>query len=508
MQIMRYFALAIGVAAVAANAQTTNAISTKSLTLNDCIQLALQHNFDVRIERVNPEIARYNVSLAYAGYDPSFDLTGTHSDSTSPGGLDAQNRPFQPTSSKSDAFNVGINGQLPIDSGLTYSLAGNITQTSGDSTQFTTNGIPFLVPFQSTRGSASLGLRQPLLKNLWTDAVRLNVEVSKNQLKYSEWGLRGRIMSIVTSVETTYDDLIAARENVVVQEKALQLAEQLRAENKKKVEVGALAPLDEKQAESQVAARRADLLAAQHALDIQENLLKGLVSDEFSDWQRVTVQPAESLSAVPQILSLQASWLNGMTLRPDLEQARLDLDRQGINLKYSHNQLFPQLDLIGTFGRAGNASQYSGVFSGISEASGPFYSLGAEFRIPLGNQAARSSYKVAKALKAQLVLRLKKLEQDIMLAIDDAVKLAQTNLQRVDATKEARSYAEAALDAEQKKLENGKSTSFVVLQLQRDLTAARSAEIQALADYNKALAQLALAEGTTLERHSIHLDVK
>ena len=95
-----------------------------------------------------------------------------------------------------------------------------------------------------------------------------------------------------------------------------------------------------------------------------------------------------------------------------------------------------------------------------------------------------------------------------MLQIEDTVRLAQTNFERVGATKEARQFAEAALQAEQTKLENGKSTSFFVLQLQRDLTGARTAEIQALADYNKALAQLALAEGSVFERNNLHLKIK
>ena len=103
---------------------------------------------------------------------------------------------------------------------------------------------------------------------------------------------------------------------------------------------------------------------------------------------------------------------------------------------------------------------------------------------------------------------MKKIEQDIMIQIDNAIKLAQSNYERIAATKKAREYAEAALDAEQKKLENGKSTSFFVLQLQRDLTAARSAEIRALADYNKSLSTLSKSEGTTLEKANIGLEFK
>ena len=138
----------------------------------------------------------------------------------------------------------------------------------------------------------------------------------------------------------------------------------------------------------------------------------------------------------------------------------------------------------------------------------PFWSGGAQLTFPLGNTGARNNYKLAKATKDQIVLQLKQLEQTVMIQIENAIAVARTSFQRVDATREARLYAEAALDAEQKKLESGKSTSFVVLQLQKDLTAARSAEIRALADYNEALAQLSFQEGSTLERRRVTLQGK
>ena len=128
--------------------------------------------------------------------------------------------------------------------------------------------------------------------------------------------------------------------------------------------------------------------------------------------------------------------------------------------------------------------------------------------MPRGNTSARNNYKAAQATKAQMALQLKQLEQTVLVRIENAIAVATTSFERVKATKNASDFAEAALDAEQKKLQNGKSTSFQVLQLQRDLTAARSAEIRALADYNIALTQLALNEGTTLERRKITLDVK
>ena len=128
--------------------------------------------------------------------------------------------------------------------------------------------------------------------------------------------------------------------------------------------------------------------------------------------------------------------------------------------------------------------------------------------IPLGNGNARYNLKSGKAEEKQLLLRLKQQELRIMAQIEDAVKLAETNFERIKATKQSRLFAETALEAEQKRLENARGSSFVVLQLQRELTAARSAEVQALAEYNRALAQLAFSEGTTLERHKLNLEVK
>jgi len=196
------------------------------------------------------------------------------------------------------------------------------------------------------------------------------------------------------------------------------------------------------------------------------------------------------------------------SLRPDLLQAKLSLEKQGYVVRFQKNQLFPQLDLFGTYGFNASSSEYSGAFDQFQRGNSPFYSAGAQVTVPMGNTAARNNYKAAKANKAQIALQLKQLQQTVLVQIENAIAVAVTSFERVKATKEASRYAQEALEAEQKKLENGKSTNFEVLQLQKNLTAARSAEIRALADYNIALAELALNEGTTLERRHVTLEVK
>ena len=499
---MKLFRVLLFVGVTTAAVAQTNAPQSQVISLQDCVQQALENNLDLKIQRYNPVLSAYSVKSSQAGYDPGFSFSAQHNYNKSAGNSFDQNTglPRPGSVSESDSLNSGLNGLLPW--GMDYSLSGSFSESYG-----TSSGNRF----DTGRGSVSANLTQPLLKNFWIDSTRLSIHVAKISLRQSELGLRNSIMNITTSTENAYYDLIAAIENVKVRQKALELAERLLSENKKRVQVGALAPLDEKQAESQVASARADLVSARQSLASQQNILKSLLTDDYVQLHNIELRPVESLTAPVENFDLQQSWNNGMTLRPDLQQAKLDLERQGIQLKYDRNQLFPELDVFGSYGYGAggvNTVSFSDAFADIASRDLPSYSYGVSVSIPLSNRRARYNYKSSKLSVEQALLTLKKLEQSILTQIDNAVIAARASYERVDATRAAREYAEAALEAEQKKLESGKSTSFFVLQLQRDLTAAQSSEIGALADYNKALANLALSEGTTLERRNVVVEVK
>lgn len=484
----------------------TAAQHTRSMSLTDCVQEALAQNLDVQIERINPQIARSNLRGAYGAYDPTLDLAGTHDYRLSGGGVNPDLQfVFPSTERDSDMISAGIGGILPW--GLTYELGGSLTEVTSLTLS---NGVP-IGRTDQTSGGLGLRLEQPLLKNFLVDGTRLRIAVSKNRLKFSEMGFRAKVMDVVTSVERAYYDLIAARENVKVQEKALQLAQQLLSENKKRVEVGTMAPLDEKQAESQVAGSRADMLSAQQALSAAENALRLLLSENYRDIHDVTIEPTEQLAAPAQEFNIQASWTKGLAQRPDFLQARLNTEQSELQMKFDRNQLLPALSLTGGYGHgAGGAliREFSDGLDDFARGDKPNYSFGAKMSLPLSNRAARNTYRASKLTLEQLKLALKQIEQGILAEIDNNVTTARVSYERVTARRESRLYAEAALDAERKKLENGKSTSFVVLQLQKDLTAARSAEIGALADYNKSLADLARSEGSTLDRRAINLQIQ
>jgi outer membrane protein TolC len=493
-------------AATAPAVFATDTAAPRPLALQECVEMALKKNLELRIERVNPQFALFNLAAARAGYEPSLSLSGQHDHNESGSRLLSGGFAIPGSTTDSDSFGGSLGGLTPW--GMTYDLRGNANEQYGNSFGFDANTNLITSAFDSSQSSVAIDVVQPLLKNFWIDGTRLNIAVAKNRVKYSELGLKARIIDIVTRVELAYYDLEFGHESVKVQQQALELAQRLREENKKRVEVGALAPLDEKQSEAEVAARQADLIAAQRNLELLENILKQLLNDDFASWSAERIEPVDSLSGERQLFNLQDSWAKGLAGRPEYRQATLDVEREGIQLKYDHNQLYPQLDVFGTFGYNGSGREFSDSLDEVNQRDRAFYTYGGKITIPLGNGAARNRYKSTKAGREQSLLLLKKLEQDIMIGIDNAIKLAQSNYERIEATRKAREYAEAALSAEQKKLENGKSTSFIVLSLQRDLTAAQSTEISALVQYKRALAQVAQAEGSTLERRKIDLSVK
>jgi outer membrane protein TolC len=504
MKSSRIFSFFFFTAFVAAAQTSTNTVVSRAMSLPDCIQQALQQNFDVQIQRYNPQISLYDLRMAYSGYDPAFSISGKHNYDVSPSSfnLSITNR-TPPTVYNENSFNSGINGVLP--SGLQYDFSGNIAEQYGNS------GLPF----DSSFGSIGVTLTQPLLKNFWIDTTRLNIRVAKNRLKYSEQGLRQQLITSVTAVVNAYYELIYAQQNVQVQQQALDLAQTQLDQDKQRVQIGTLAILSVQQDESQTAQSQANLIAAQSTLDTDQNALKNLLTDDYSKWHDVDIQPTATLEAAQELIDLQDSWSKGLAERPDLLQAKLNVEQQGIQLKYYRNQLFPELDLVGSYGFNGASTKVSGAggefsdtFNQFNEGSSPFYSYGAQMTMPLSNIGPRNQYKSTKATLQQILLQLKQLEQNIMVEIDNAVKLAESDYQSVQATRQARIYAEAALDAEQKTYGVGKATTFEVLTYQNNLTAARSQEIRALANYNEALAALAQQEGTTLEQNNINLEAK
>lgn len=487
----------------------------RGLTLDQCIQMALKHNYDLQIERLNPEIARDHLAGAGAAYEPVFSFHGGQQLLTVPGGVDFKktglDSPYELTT---DSLGMGLAGLLPT--GLHYDVSANASRLKGI-TDFNGSvpGALFLFPPGGSRttnqytSTAALTLRQPLLRDFWIDRHRQAILIGRKNLKISELAFRWQLMNTVNTVQQAYYELVYAREQVRVEEQALALAERLLAGTRRRVEVGDLPPLDAEQAAAQVETVRTVLYSFRQVIAQRQNALKNLITDDFREWVDVNLEPTEGLVTAPETFDLRESWRTAIGLRPDLAELRLDLERQGILVRYNFNQLFPSLDLVGGFGLQSQENSSEATLADLRDRTKPQYAFGAVLSIPLGgNQAARNSYKASQAVKQQAVLHLKKLEQNVLVQVDDALTLARSGYQRTMSARQARQYAEAALNAEQKKLGDGLGTPFFVLQYQQKLTGAQTLEVRALADYNEALANLALSEGSTLEKNHLRVELK
>jgi len=240
----------------------------------------------------------------------------------------------------------------------------------------------------------------------------------------------------------------------------------------------------------------------------QERVIKTYITDQISKWADINIVPTGTLTAPKRQFNRQGSWRKALESRPDYQQAKLDAEQAGIQLKYDFNQMFPELDVFGTFGYNGSGTVFSGALYQVQQRDLPMWTVGGQISMPLTDVGPRNNYKAQKISLQQYVLLVKKSERNILISIDNDIGTLLADYDSVQATHAQRLYEEQALDAEQKKLANGKSTTYQVLLVQRDLTSARGAEINALRAYNRDLAQLSLDEGTTLERLNIDFEVK
>jgi outer membrane protein TolC len=512
MRIRFLLGLALCATATATAQMANPPANTRFLSLRDCIDLALSRNLDLRIEHLTADIAGDALSSAYGVYVPTLTFDATRRYESDLGDFDPRKfNPYFPSDITTGKLGPELGGKAPF--GFSYDLSSFVRKNEAitDFRADPADAAHFPGGIRATNNysaSAGLTMRQHLLKDFWIDADREVLLGRRTELKISQQALRFQIMKTLLAVELAYDDLIAAREEIRVQEKALELRRQMVAQTQRRVQVGDAPPLDSAQAETQLQNTLTALAAARETLATRQNSLIGLLTDDYKEWADVEVQPTDALLALPAEVNRERSFQCALTNRPDLIEARLAAQKTGVMVKFRLNQLFPSLDLVGGYGGLGVETDSGSALHDAFSFRNPEYSYGVVVSFPLDNVSGRANYRASQAAKKIAELQLQKAEQDMLLQVSDFVNRVEYRFSQVASTRQARTYAEAALDAETKKLQNGFTTSFVVLQFQEILTSARTAEVRAEVDYNEMLAQLAFAEGTILERHRLSLEVK
>lgn len=476
-----------------------------SLDYEKAVQLALSKNFDIQVESFAPRIARARQMAASGRFDPNLLSSYTYSWRRNEQRIfnaELQEPPVVPGQPVPDLF-VRQDGH-EFDNSITGLTPWGMSYDFGLSTSVDSDSRRIIDRYDTFAG---LQVIQPLLRGFGTDVNLAQIRIARADRAMSEWQLRASAIDIVTRTLFVYNDLYFSINNLAVERRSRDLAAQLLRDNKKREEIGVMNALDVVQAQADVAAREERVLVAERAVLDNENFLKQLVTDERADFLNTKVQIAPPpMLRQPYPENVAADIARALELRPDYRQALLDLQKRQITVVFRRNAAWPQLDLVASFGLNGVDTTYAGSFGNLTEGDNLAWSAGATFSLPVPNREARGNLDAAKLEVAQALVALKRLEQSIIVGVDNAAGQIRTTLKRIDAARAARELAAQTLAAGEARLATGTTTTFEVLQFQRDLAAAEIAEIQAITDHNKAIAEYARQTGTTLERAGIYLD--
>jgi len=489
-------AVSVAASAQAPVAPAASSRPTLRLTVDEAVKMALDHNIDLAAERLDPQISDARVAAATGAFRPAF-TTGVQ-----------RNNQLQPPASflipaptRNDAVTsrVGLDQKLPW-LGTSYSLSWSTAHTNSNS--FLNSYNPIL------ESGLSVNVSQPLVRDMATDAARQQLATSRVDREIAGARLRETLVHTVAGVKSAYWNLVSAIANVEARQAALDLARELVRVNRAKVDVGQSPPLDLVAAEAEVAADREQLIIAETSVRQGEDQLRTQIFDtsDPSVWT-VKIDPIDPPPLGLASPDLDAAVANALRDRADLARARKDIDNAQVGVKFTSNQRLPDVRVNASYlasGLGGTQVLRTGGFPGAITGSGGVtdfgsvlnqlitgrystWAVGLSVSYPIGQASEEANYARAKLEHVQSQGRLKSAESRAVQQVRDAWWKIDMNAKRIETTRAARELAEQRLDAERKRLDVGISTSFLVIQAQRDLAQARTSELAATLAYDLAL---------------------
>lgn len=477
----------------------------ETVSLADAAVRALQSNLDINISRQTKESRLADITIEQSKFDPTLSVNGQYNRTVNP-----LNRPvFGGTLGSLEQIRIfdQRNHSLTVDASTNLITGGNFDINYSPARSSVNQDVARGFLFNpSWTGGLAFTFTQPLLRNAGIEINKTFIKVAQNNAVVEQHVFRDRVLTVITTVEQTYWELVFANENLKVAQAALKAAEELLATNRAKAKAGVMSIVDVLQAEAAVASRVEQVLVAEKAIHDQEDQLRRLLNpgeDELREDLRLT--PVDPPVTALEPLSLQEAIDTAIDQRPEIVQAKKNIESGELNKQFARNQLLPTLSFQGTMGLAGLGGDYGESFT--RNFSGDFYNYGAGLVLsyPLGNRSAISTYNKRQLEAKNAEAALANIRQQIIVGVREAVRRVQTDFKRIETTRSARIMAEKQLQAEQERLKVGLSTTRFVLDFQRDLATAQGNELRAIVDYNKSLSNLARHKATTLDRYHLEL---
>lgn len=466
------------------------------LSVEEAVKMALDNNVDLAAVRLDPQISDARVAAAAALFRPSLSSAVNRNNQLAP-----PSSLLFPTATRNDVVtsNVGLNQRLPWF-GTSYSLGWDTSHT--ETNNFLNSFNPLL------RSGLSFNLSQPLLRDLTTDAARTNVAITRTNRSIADTRLQETTVQTTAAVKAAYWNLVSARANVEARQAALRLAEELARVNRAKVDVGQSPPIDLLSAQAEVASNQEQLIVAETSVKQAEDRLRVLIFDgaRRESWN-IALQPSDAPPVNTAALDVEAAVTNALRDRTDLARARHDIDNSKLSLRLAGNQQLPDIRLNasyqasglggtevlrtggfpGTITGAGQVIGFSTILDQLFKSDYPTWVLGLSVSYPIGQSAEQATVSRTRLEAQQAEQRLKSAEARVIQQVRDAGWKVEMNARRIETARASRELAEQRRDVEQKRFDVGMSTSFLVIQAQRDLAQARQNELSAILAYDLSL---------------------
>ena len=468
------------------------------LSLMDAIRLTLQHNLDIERERFGPLIAHTEVEKARANFDPAVGLDASVANTKflptrefiTTGGVFVPERPFNANAEIAPLL------RQKIITGGGYEI--RFVNTWEDVFPVNSGSVSRVIADPRFEHGVELTFQQPLLKNFGIAVNTAPIRQAQNTEQFAEQRLLQTILNAVLDVQRGYWDLVFRMQDLGAKQESQKLAEDFLAENKIRVELGTLAPIELVQAETRVKTRQGDVIVAESAVREAEDRLKEVMNipETLGTWL-IRIRPTDSPPfTILTPISLDAQIDAALKNRPDFVQSQLDIASRQIDRDVARNQRLPQLDLEARVGVRAFGDKVDEGLAQLGDAEGYEWAVGLRFQYPLGNRFARNELQRRNLELERALVDQRKLIRTVVRELRQVVRDIETATKRVEVTRAATVLAQTQLEAEQEKFRLGLSTSFVVLDFQEDLTIARSDETRAVSEYNVALARLDQLTGT------------
>lgn len=519
----------------------------RPLSMREALAMALENNKDIEVARENVRIAEFDYLGAQGAYDPRFTTQAFYERIESPISSFLAGGQNGSTIQSDYTGTARLDGQTPV-------LGGNYRLDFSSVKLNTNNQFTALNPQYPT--SLTFSYTQPLWRGLKIDQTRRQIQIARKNLSLTDAQFRQRAIDTITNVQRAYWDLVFALRSLQVQRDAVSVARTQLQHNKRLVNEGQLAPIDVVAAEAQISTYEQRVFGALEEVSRAENNLKNMIAkDQKAVLWSESIVPTDPVDlAVPEV-SLPDALKTAMENRPELQQSDVLKEINQIDQRFFKDQTKPGIDLVGTYGVSGLAGTVSSnIVNPLTQSSvllrqrvddlsalagldplpiippqqfsqdllGGYgqsiqsllanrygtFRVGVQISLPLRNRTAEANLGRALVEGERIGTQREQLKQTIQVDVRNALQSVRSSEARLRAAVATREANEQQFASEQRKLDAGQSTTFLVLERQTALTESRGLELKAQTDLNKAIADLQRATGNALSVNSIVVRVR